>query len=72
MKKFEMEENEEKEKKNTLDKEALCECLKTIQMNLKTETKDSRKRHKSLNKRNMTEDFSPKALVVVERLQGLL
>ena len=27
MKKFEMEGNEEKEKKNTLDKEALCERL---------------------------------------------
>ena len=29
VKKFEMEENEEKGKKNTLDKEALCERLKT-------------------------------------------
>ena len=28
MKKFEMEGNEEKEKQNTLDKEALCERLK--------------------------------------------
>ena len=32
MKKFEMEENDEKKKKkkNTLDKEALCERLKTV------------------------------------------
>ena len=30
-----MEENEEKEKKNTLDKEALCECLKTSEFRRK-------------------------------------
>ena len=40
MKKFEMEENDEKKKKkkNTLDKEALCERLKILFLFTQTET----------------------------------